>query len=106
MATPVDLRRCPNCGRDGFHLVSEERLQGQALIYLDGDPEEGFTATWAGETEIIWDTSTTVGYRCGHCNIYLPEAYQAEIDRLLGNPRERRMHKAPPTAPDEHLEQL
>ena len=104
MDIPQDMTVCPNCKRKNFHLVSEERLLGQAYITLVGDPVQGFSAEWAGETEVDWNSSTILCYLCRHCDTVLPEWFQAAIDRLLGNTRERQAYKAPPPAPDAHLE--
>lgn len=84
----VDLRVCPHCGRADFRLVSEERLYGYADIRLAGDPAAGFTAEWAGATEMDWASSTTTVYLCRDCDGVLPEWYAAVLDGLLGTVRE------------------
>ena len=43
MTTP-NLSVCPHCGREGFALVSLERVEASAVINLEGDLTTGFTA--------------------------------------------------------------
>ncbi len=86
--SPPNLHRCPHCGREGFALVSLERVEASAVINLEGDLTTGFTAHWDGETRVHWDSSTTLSYQCGNCGELLPEVYAAAFDRLLNNTRE------------------
>lgn len=86
MTTP-NLAVCPHCGRKDFPLAARERLEAEAVITLDTDPENGASASWDGHTEIDWDSSRTLCYLCQECQGTLPEEYAAALDALLGNTR-------------------
>ncbi len=87
-AVAHDLTICPNCGTPGFRLASEERVYGYASIVLEGTPVTGFTAEWGGETDMDWNSSTTMVYLCRDCDSVLPEWYAILLDGLLDNLRE------------------
>lgn len=89
MTPPFDFGTCPNCKTtgDAFYPETIEVIAGAAGINLfHGD---GYTASLDGHTEIYWDGSTTVGYRCGSCKAILPESHQLYLDHLLGHIRMR-----------------
>lgn len=56
---------CPKCGEpDG--LVTVESIEGHADLYgVYREPDGRINPEHAGWTEIIWDSSETVGFACG-----------------------------------------
>lgn len=60
MAAP--LKKCPRCESESSLATLEQiyGLAGCSAISADG-PD------WGGETEVLYDTSTTVGVSCQEC---------------------------------------
>ena len=78
-----DLTVCPGCGKRGFRLASEETLYGTASITLGITAAGALTATWDGDTEVDYTTSTTTVYLCLDCGRVLPTWYAEALDTLL-----------------------
>lgn len=79
------LDRCPHCRETPLPIESLELLNGYAGVTVHPDG----TAQWGGETDVDWDSSTTQEYRCAVCTEPLPDAWQDELDRRLGNRRQK-----------------
>jgi hypothetical protein len=63
----IERAKCPKCeSADDFETVEE--LIGHAEVTgIYRDAETRPSPDFAGETEILWDTSETVGLRCDAC---------------------------------------
>ncbi|MGH2535615.1 MAG: hypothetical protein ACRDJW_25440 [Thermomicrobiales bacterium] len=83
----LDFRRCPSCREEDFDLRSEEKTYGYGYPKLTLSETGAITAaSWDG-FDVDWSSSSTTRYFCGWCAEDLPEDYQAELDRVLGNDR-------------------
>lgn len=98
--TGLDFRRCPICGEEDFDLRSEEKTYGYGYPKLTLSETGAITtACWDG-FDVDWSSSSTTRYFCGCCDEDLPEEYQAELDRVLGNDRyPDEVVTAPPARP-------
>ena len=90
MTPPTDFGSCPTCGKTGAEFYPEtiEVLSGNAGINLFRD-KTTYTADWDGTTEVNYDSSVTVAYRCGWCLESLPESHAFYLDQLLGIDRRK-----------------
>jgi hypothetical protein len=81
---------CPLCGAEGedFKVKSDEKLYGYNHLTLQmTDTGQLATGEW-GTTSVDYEVSITIDYVADCCNQSLPEAYQDELDRILGIERE------------------
>jgi hypothetical protein len=85
----IDFSRCPHCGAEPLEIASEEQLfASNHLKNIEvGDDGQLIKVEW-GLTEVDYDSSRTLFYRCDSCFEALPRRYQAIIDELLQNERE------------------
>lgn len=61
---------CPLCGNERLDTI--ERITGYAstsgITRLEADGGQEVDIAWAGDTDVDWNSSTTVGVRCGSCD--------------------------------------
>lgn len=72
---------CPSCGSD--RLATIEKLEGFADVIVMDDGKVGWGS---GGTDILWDTSKTVGIHCRDCDWEADATDDTNLASLLAMP--------------------
>ena len=79
---------CPHCGEtEDFYTL--EWIAGKAYVTVDPDKHD---AEWGGDTDMLWDSSTTVAVFCNACHDQLPEQIEEAFVQRLGTSIHRDLH--------------